>query len=150
MPASGATIPMIVQVGCIAMHQLGANITEISEASGIARSTVRAIIENPDIQSKYSTSEFTNRLKKSFPDRIFAKANALLESLNLNDPKLTEYQKVGMFGILFDKYRIASGQATSIIDYNETVGSIKDIDAKIIELEGKLRLDAPTKKITKT
>ena len=57
---------------------------------------------------------------------------------------MSETQKATVFGILFDKHRIATNQATQIIDYAEVTANIIDVDAKIAEFEAKLKLTGPT------
>ena len=148
MPASGNNIVPIIQIGVIAMHQLGISVQEIAGTAGIARSTVDAIINNPDIVAKYTNHDVTTHLKKIFPDKIFNKCSAILDNIDPN-AKMSEPQKATVFGILFDKHRIATNQATTIIDYAEVSANIIDVDAKITELEAKLQIKAPKPKKAK-
>ncbi len=146
MPATGNQTSVIIQIGVIAMHQMGMSPRAIADIAGCARSTVNAIINNPDIQEKYANNELVSRLKKSLPDRIFAKANAVLANINPDNPDMSEAQKATVFGILFDKYQISTGQATQIIDFKAVSANIIDVDAKIKELESALKLPNVTPK----
>ena len=147
MPATGNQVLPIIQVGVIAMHQLGQSTQAIADAAGIARTTVTAIINNPDIAAKYTNSALTNRLKRHLPDKIFNKLNAVLDNIDPDCKDMTEQQKATVFGILFDKHRIATNQATTIIiDYAEVTENIVDVDAKIVELENKLQIEASKNK----
>jgi DNA-binding LacI/PurR family transcriptional regulator len=141
-PATGNQMPPMTQLGCIAAYQMGMSIAEIARMAGCAYTTVKGIVNNPDLVAKYTNHELTNKLKKQFPDRIFAKAHAMLDNINPDAANLSEAQKATIFGILFDKYRLSTGQATQIVDYNELTGKVHDIDAQITELEDKLQLDA--------
>lgn len=151
MPATGNQVLPIIQVGVIAMHQLGQSTQAIADAAGIARTTVVAIINNPDIVTKYTNNDLTNRLKRHLPDKIFNKLNAVLDNIDPDCKDMTEQQKATVFGILFDKHRIATNQATTIIDYAEVSENIIDVDAKIVELEKKLQIEGakPPKQIRK-
>ncbi len=138
MPASGNNTPEIIQIAVVAMNQLGMVPQSIADIAGCARTTVAAILNNAEIVAKYTNHEVTNQLKKTFPDRIFAKANAVLANINPDCPKMSEAQKATVFGILFDKYRISTDQATHIIDFQAVSAKLIDIDAKMAEKEAQL------------
>ena len=140
-PPTGNQMAPMIQIGCIAAYQAGMSIAEIARLAGCAYTTVKGIVNNPDLIAKYTNSELGNQLKKQFPDRIFEKASAVLQNINPDNPGMSEPQRATVFGILFDKYRLSSGQATQIVDYNELTSKIVDVDAQITELEGKLKLD---------
>ena len=139
-PATGNQMSPMIQLGCIAAYQMGMSIAEIARLAGCAYTTVKGIVNNPDLIAKYTNQELTKKLKKQLPDRIFEKASAVLQNINPDDPNMSEAQKATVFGILFDKYRLSSGQATQIVDYNELTSKIVDVDAQITELEDKLKL----------
>jgi hypothetical protein len=141
-PATGHQMSELIQIGVIAMHQLGMIPQSIADVAGCARSTVVAILNNVELVEKYTNQELVNKLKKSFPDRIFAKCNAVLANIDPDDPNVSQSQRAVIFGVLFDKYLLSTGRATQIIDYKAVTGEVTDIDAKIVELENKLRLGA--------
>lgn len=143
MPATGNQLTELIQIGIISMHQMGMVPQAIADIAGVARTTVTAVLNNAELVDKYTVHELTNKLKKAFPDRIFAKCNAVLANIDPDDPNISQAQKATIFGILFDKYQISTGKATQIIDYHQVVAGIVDVDAKIVELEQSLRLEAP-------
>ena len=147
VPANGNQTPEIIQIAVVAMSQLGMVPQAIADIAGCARTTVIGIINNAEIVAKYSNHEVTNQLKKNFPDRIFAKANAVLANIDPDDAKMSQAQKATVFGILFDKYQISTGKATQIIDFQAVSANIIDVDAKIRELEDKLKLQGAKPKL---
>jgi len=138
---TGNQMPPMIQIGCIAAYQLGMSISAIAEMAGCAYTTVKAIVNNPDLVARYTNNELSAKLKKQFPDEIFNKARAMLQNINPDDAAMSQPQRATVFGILFDKHRLASDQATHIVDYTKLSGKIVDVDAKIRELEDQLQIE---------
>ena len=122
------------------MHQMGMTPNAIATTAGCARTTVVGILKNAELVRKYTNHDLVSKLKKAFPDRIFAKCSAALESIDLDDASMSQMQRATIFGILFDKHRLSEERATHIVDYGSLSQGVIDIDAKIHALEEKLRL----------
>jgi hypothetical protein len=63
----------------------------------------------------------------------------LLEGLTDDSLKeVSPYQKVGMFGILYDKERLERGQSTANVAYADMSKALGDLEAEERELRAKL------------
>jgi transposase len=72
-------------------------------------------------------------------DILASKQMQILKSLTEEDiQKASPYQKVGMFGILYDKERLERGQSTQNIAYADMNRELKDLDKEILQLESEL------------
>ena len=80
---------------------------------------------------------------KSFKDNradvLAAYQHRILNSLQATDlGKSSPYQKVGMFGILYDKERLERGQSTSNVAYADYSRTVSDMDKEIASLESEV------------
>lgn len=74
--------------------------------------------------------------KDNRADVLAAYQAKLLNSLSTTEvQKASPYQKVGMFGLLYDKERLERGQSTSNVAYADYSRSIQDQDREIMALE---------------
>lgn len=66
--------------------------------------------------------------KENRADVLAVVNSKILNSLSDEDIKnASAYQKVGMFGILYDKERLERGQATGITEHRDIQANIKDL-----------------------
>ena len=83
-------------------------------------------------------------IKKAKSDLLHIKQSQILNSLTLEDIKESSaYQKVGMFGILYDKTRLEDDRSTANLDVNSRITTYKrnedelnKLNSMIAELEG--------------
>jgi hypothetical protein len=81
--------------------------------------------------------ENIKQVKDNRADTLAVISDTVLNSLTIEDiKKASAYQRVGMFGILYDKERLERGESTQNVAYANL--SDKDLDTKIQELERKL------------
>ena len=114
----------------IELRNKGASYAEIGQAQGVSAQAVHKTIAHllPDNE--------TDVYKQQRADILAKLQVKLLKSIDGDDlKKSSTYQKVGMYGILFDKERLERGQSTENINNMSVVAKI---DAKMDEL-GKLR-----------
>ena len=84
-------------------------------------------------------TEGLKAFKQHKADLLAAKQAELLFSLTPEAIKdTTPYQRVGMFGILYDKERLERGQATEIVEYNEFEEQTQDLASKKRAIEERL------------
>ena len=104
----------------------GLTYEEAGKALGISKQAVWEFCKNHEIPSKSTLARF----KMQRADYLAQKQMQLINSLTPEDikTKASPYQKVGMFGILFDKERLERGLANQHIAY-------KDISSNLDELE---------------
>jgi len=70
-------------------------------------------------------------IKENRADTLAVVSDTVLNSLTETDIKsASAYQRVGMYGILYDKERIERGQVSSIVGHVDFTGKLKDLEAQ--------------------
>ena len=82
-------------------------------------------------------------IKDNRADTLTVISDTLLTSLSEDEiKKASAYQRVGMFGVLYDKERLERGQSTENIAYNDMTRSAKALAQEIQDLQAKLGISA--------
>ena len=126
--------PMPIQ-DIIDYYAKGLTHKEIAAIAGVAQQTISERIK------KYSTHiQSLDKYKKHRGDILAVTQSRIINSLSDEDiQKSSAYQRVGMFGILYDKERLERDKSTQnlAIDYQR---NINDIDKEIEALEAEIGL----------
>ena len=78
-------------------------------------------------------------VKDNRADTLAVVSDTLLNSLTGTDIKsASAYQRVGMYGILYDKERLERGQTTANIGHVDFTGQLKDLEAQEAALMAEL------------
>lgn len=113
------------------LHFKGLNFSEIAKHFDVTKQAVRELIRRylpVDISVEW--------FKKNKSAMIHAKQAQILNSLSPEDIKeASAYQKVGMFGILYDKGRLEDGQTTENVGYADYTEAIDELDRQLREAE---------------
>jgi len=113
-------------------------IDEISRVLGVSHQTLHKRIAPYRDELDYIDDINTYRA-----DLLSILGHRILKSLSIEDiKKATAYQRVGMYGILYDKLRLETGQSTSNVAYADMGSKVQDLDKQIRELEGQLSAPA--------
>ncbi len=82
-------------------------------------------------------------VKDTQADTLAVISDSILSSLNSKDiQKSSAYQKVGMYGVLFDKERLARDKSTSNVHhYHDFSKNMTDLDKEILALGSELGED---------
>jgi len=139
LPTSRAN-PIIDLDRAIDLRLKGLTYQEIATIFGVTKSAVSErltgyIAENIDVQG----------FKTHRAEILAGKQAEIIKSLTDDDiKKSSPYQRVGMFGILYDKERLERGQSTANVAYADYSRDLKEMDREIVELEAELGCGQPT------
>jgi transposase len=77
--------------------------------------------------------------KRNRADILASKGMQILKSVSQKDiEKASAYQRIGMYGILYDKERLERGQSTANIAYADMSRDLKEMNREIKRLEEEL------------
>ena len=121
----------------LSLRAKGLSLEDIAGACGcsIANVSIRLKDHMEDIEA-------LEDFKSSKGDTLALYQRKLLNSLNNADiQKASPYQRVGMFGILYDKERLERNQMTEIIGYMDYNRALDQVMAERSRLQEELGLD---------
>ena len=112
----------------------GLSYREAAAIIGVKHPSLWEFCKTHDIPTKDAFEKY----KKNKANILDAKGMQLLESLTTSDikEKASPYQRVGMYGILYDKARLERGESTQNVAYRDISENLAEIDKEIAELQG--------------
>jgi transposase len=116
----------------------GLTFTEIAKQFDVTKQSVREVIR------RYLPVDISvDWFRKNKSAMLHAKQAQILSSLSPEEIKeASAYQKVGMFGILYDKARLEDGQSTENVGYADYTGVLEEVEAQLQALESETPTDA--------
>ena len=124
----------------IKLRAKGLSLEEIAGALGcsIANISIRLKDHMEDLDA-------LNDFKEAKADTLALYQRKLINSLNTGDiQKASPYQRVGMFGILYDKERLERGQTTENIGYVDYNRALDQVIKERERLQDELGIDGDT------
>ena len=114
----------------------GLSYREAAAIIGVKHPSLWEFCKNHDIP----TTDSLEKYKQNKANILDAKGMQLLESLTTSDikDKASPYQRVGMYGILYDKARLERGESTQNVAYRDIGESLDEIEKEIAALQGKV------------
>lgn len=122
----------------ITLYTKGMNMTEIAKVCGCSTAAI-------SIRLKDHTEDLDALIpfKNARADTLAFYQRKLLNSIDKGSiEKCSAYQRVGMFGILYDKERLERGETTQNIGYADYTKALSSVVAKRKELEAELGIDS--------
>ena len=133
LPVSRAN-PIVDLERAINLRLKGLTYLEIAQIFGVTQTTV-----HERLQGYIPEDSNLSAFKLNRADIMAAKQEQILKSLSQDDiQKASAYQRVGMYGILYDKERLERGQSTANVAYADLSREMRDIDNEIRQLEEEL------------
>ncbi len=118
----------------LALRIKGLNYDDIAQLLGVSRGCVIA-----NLGSYMAEGLDLTIFKQNRADLLAGKQAQILKTLSEAEiRKASPYQRVGMFGILYDKERLERGQSTQNVSYAAMSRELEDLDREILELEAGL------------
>lgn len=121
----------------------GASYSEVGKIFGVGKQAVMHLV------NKYVSDGIDLQIYKTHrADILASKQLQILKSITDDDiQKASAYQRVGMFGILYDKERLERGQSTQNLAFKDMSRDLSEMDKEIKVLEaelGELSTDSET------
>ena len=121
----------------IELYTKGLSQSEIAKYFNCSRQAINARV-SPYLEDLQALPDF----KKFRADVLAFHQRRLLNSLdNESIQKASPFQRVGMFGILYDKERLERGESTENVSYIDMTRTRAQMEADRIRLEAELGLD---------
>lgn len=117
---------------------LGSPHHAIARSFGVARKTVQDI-QNDSRLKELVNDEADRQRKKHFSKIIFHYADLFLTGIKVEAiEKMPVSQRVWCFGVLYDKYRLASGQSTENLNVFSISSNLNQELEKLSQMKAKL------------